>query len=120
MKSATTKPNKSEAIREWKRNNPAHTPKEVAQCLAVQSPPVKVSAQFVSTVLSNAKKKGGKVGKRGPKPKVSIAVVSQTAPAKKSNIVLDALEAVAIARKLSEVCERMGVEPIDVIKASRR
>ncbi|WP_254512302.1 hypothetical protein [Anatilimnocola floriformis] len=27
-----------------------------------------IFAQFVSTVLSNAKKKGGKVGKRGRKP----------------------------------------------------
>jgi hypothetical protein len=33
-----------------------------------------VSAQFVSTVLSNAKKKGGKVGKPGRKPGRPVAV----------------------------------------------
>lgn len=59
-------PNKSEAIRTYKAANPTAAPKEIAAELAKQS--IVVSAQFVSTVLSNAKKNGGKVGKRGPKP----------------------------------------------------
>ena len=58
--------NKSQLIREYKAANPAAAPKEVAEALTKTGLPV--SAQFVSTVLSNAKKKGGKVGKRGRKP----------------------------------------------------
>ena len=58
--------NKSQLIREYKAANPAAAPKEVAEALTKTG--LSVSAQFVSTVLSNAKKKGGKVGKRGRKP----------------------------------------------------
>jgi hypothetical protein len=60
--------NKSEAIRAYKAANPTAQPKDIAETLGKQTPAVNVSAQFVSTVLSNAKKKGGKIGKRGPKP----------------------------------------------------
>ena len=57
--------NKSLEIRNYKAENPAASPKEIAEALAG----LKVSAQFVSTVLSNAKKKEGKApGKRGRKP----------------------------------------------------
>lgn len=59
-------PNKSLEIRSYKDANPTASPKEIAEALGKQG--VSVSAQFVSTVLSNAKKKGGKIGKRGPKP----------------------------------------------------
>lgn len=59
-------PNKSSAIRDYKAANPTASPKEIAEALGKES--IVVSAQFVSTVLSNAKKKGGKIGKRGPKP----------------------------------------------------
>ncbi len=65
-KSTTATPNKSEAIRNYKAANPAAAPKEIAEGLGKDG--LAVSAQFVSTVLSNAKKKGGKVGKRGRKP----------------------------------------------------
>jgi hypothetical protein len=59
-------PNKSLEIRNYKASNPTASPKEIAEALSKGG--MSVSAQFVSTVLSNARKKGGKVGKRGPKP----------------------------------------------------
>lgn len=65
-KKAKGGPNKSLEIRNYKTANPTASPKEIAEALGKQG--VSVSAQFVSTVLSNARKKGGKVGKRGPKP----------------------------------------------------
>lgn len=62
--------NKSLEIRNYKAANPSASPKEVAEALTKTG--LSVSPQFVSTVLSNAKKKGGKAGKRGrkagPKP----------------------------------------------------
>jgi len=58
--------NKSAAIREYKAANPTASPKEIAEALGNSG--LAVSAQFVSTVLTNAKKKRGKVGKRGRKP----------------------------------------------------
>jgi hypothetical protein len=57
--------NKSAAIRDYKAANPTASPKEIAEALSMSG--MEVSAQFVSTVLSNAKR-GGKVGNRGRKP----------------------------------------------------
>lgn len=65
-KKAKGGPNKSLEIRNYKEANPTASPKEVAEALGKAG--IEVSAQFVSTVLSNARKKGGKVGKRGRKP----------------------------------------------------
>lgn len=62
-KKAKSGPNKSVAIREYKAANPEAKPKQIAEALSG----LNVSAQFVSTVLSNDKKKG-KGAKRGPKP----------------------------------------------------
>lgn len=59
--------NKSAAIRDYKAANRTASPKEIAEALSKSG--MEVSAQFVSTVLSNAKKKGGKVAKRGRKPR---------------------------------------------------
>lgn len=64
--------NKSAAIRDYKAANPSASPKEVAE--ALEKSGLSVSAQFVSTVLSNAKKKGGKVGKPGRTPGRPVAV----------------------------------------------
>ena len=65
-KKAKSGPNKSLEIRNYKAANPTATPKEIAEALTKTG--LSMSPQFVSTVLSNAKKKGGKVGKRGRKP----------------------------------------------------
>jgi hypothetical protein len=58
--------NKSSAIRDYKKANPTASPKQIAEALTKTG--LAVSPQFVSTVLSNAKKKGGKIGRRGRKP----------------------------------------------------
>lgn len=58
-------PNKSEAIRKYKASHGDAGPKEVAEGLSKEG--IKVTSAFVSTVLSNDKRKGGK-GKRGRKP----------------------------------------------------
>jgi hypothetical protein len=55
-------PNKSEAIRKYKEGHSNAGPKEIAEALGKDG--VKVTPQFVSTVLSNDKRKGGK-GRRG-------------------------------------------------------
>jgi hypothetical protein len=51
-------PNKSLSIRSYKANHPSAGPKEIAAALAGDG--VKVSPGFVSTVLSNARRKSGK------------------------------------------------------------
>lgn len=63
---AKSSANKSAAIRDYKAANPEAGPKEIADALGKSGIPV--TAQFVSTVLSNAKRKGGKVSKRGRRP----------------------------------------------------
>ncbi|WP_425616808.1 hypothetical protein NA78x_000468 [Anatilimnocola sp. NA78] len=57
--------NKSLVIRNYKEASPTASPKEIVEALGKQG--VAVSSQFVSTVLSNAKKKGGVVGRPGRK-----------------------------------------------------
>ena len=66
-KKATT--NKSQAIRDYKKAHPSHKPAKIAEALDRQG--IKVSAQFVSTILSTSKKKK-KIGKPG-RPKGSAA-----------------------------------------------
>ena len=61
---------KSAAIRAYKENHATAGPKEIAESLTKDG--IKVSAGFVSTVLSNARRKGRKgrrkAGKRGGRP----------------------------------------------------
>jgi hypothetical protein len=52
--------NKSEAIRKLKAKKPSMGPKAIAETLTKQG--IKVSPAFVSTVLSNSKKKGKSKG----------------------------------------------------------
>ena len=61
-------PSKSKAIREYKAGHKAAGPTAIAAALSNEG--VKVSPQFVSTVLSNARRKGrrGKGGRRGGRP----------------------------------------------------
>lgn len=54
---------KSDAIRNLKSQNQDIGPKAIAETLGKEG--YKVSAQFVSTVLSNDRRKMGKVGRRG-------------------------------------------------------
>lgn len=95
-KKAKGGPNKSLEIRNYKEANPTASPKEIAE--ALNKAGVSVSAQFVSTVLSNAKKKGGKIGKRGRKPgrkagaAVSVGGMEQLIKAKKMADALGGVE----------------------------
>jgi hypothetical protein len=56
-------PNKSEAIRNYKNENPDAGPKAIAAALADDG--IEVTPAFVSTVLSNDKRKSGRIGVRG-------------------------------------------------------
>jgi len=107
-KKAKGGPNKSSAIRDYKAANATATPKEIAEALGKDG--IAVSAQFVSTVLSNAKKKGGKIGKRGPKPgrKAAAAAGSleQLITAKK---MVEQLGGIENARSALNVLAQLGL-----------
>lgn len=55
--------NKSQAIRDYYQSHPNAKPREVVAALKKKG--VVVNAQFVSTIRSVSKKKGGKIGKPG-------------------------------------------------------
>ena len=67
--------NRSEVIRDYKEANPNVKPKQIAAYLKDKFN-IKVSAQYVSSILSNAKRKGGKIGKRGRPRKPSETIGS--------------------------------------------
>ena len=56
-------PNKSQAIRAYKSDNASAGPKQIVEALAKQG--VKVTPGFVSTVLSNDRRKGRKGRPKG-------------------------------------------------------
>lgn len=58
------RPNRSQLIRDYKTANSEIGPKAIAEAMATDHG-IKVSPQYVSTVLCNAKKKGGKIGTPG-------------------------------------------------------
>lgn len=89
-KKAAAGPNKSEAIRNYKSSHGSAGPKEISAALNDQG--VKVTAGFVSTVLSNAKRKGRKGRRKGGRPKGSGAGVGRK----------DALSKLVLAKKLSD------------------
>lgn len=105
-KKAKSGPNKSSAIRDFKASNPTASPKEIAEALGKSG--IGVSAQFVSTVLSNAKKKGGKIGKRGPKPgrKAASGNLEQLLTAKK---LVEQLGGIDNARAAINVLSQLGL-----------
>jgi hypothetical protein len=89
-KKAAAGPNKSQAIREYKSNHSGAGPKDIAAALADQG--VKVTPAFVSTVLSNAKRRGKKGKRRGGRPAGTGAK-----PGRK-----DALSQLVLAKKMSD------------------
>lgn len=56
-------PNKSQAIRDYYKSHPTAKPKQVV--VALKKKGIVVNAQFVSTIRSVSKKKGGKIGRPG-------------------------------------------------------
>ena len=89
-KKAAGGPNKSEAIRNYKSSHSGAGPKDIAAGLAEQG--IKVTPQFVSTVLSTAKRRKGK-GRRGR----AAAASSGAKPGRK-----DALSQLVLAKKMSD------------------
>lgn len=59
--------NRSQLIRDYKKTKKGIGPSAIAELLKEEHG-VEVSAQYVSTVLSTAKRKGGKVGRPGRRP----------------------------------------------------
>lgn len=109
-------PNKSAMIRDFKAANPDAQPAHIAEQLGIRG--ITVSAQFVSTVLSNAKKKGGKIGKRGPKPgKKKAAGKSVVKTAVVAVNYLDLSGVFELAAQLKEKCDTLGLQPENVLKA---
>ncbi len=80
-------PNKSQAIRDYYKSNPQAKPKDVVTALKKKG--VDVSAQFVSTIRSVSKKKGGKVGRPG-RP-VGSTTAKRGRPSRSQEVSLDAL-----------------------------
>jgi hypothetical protein len=64
-------PNKSDAIRKYKADHPKAGPTEIAEGLGKEG--VGVTAAFVSTVLSNDRRRSGKRGRRGRRGRVAVA-----------------------------------------------
>ena len=65
-KKAAAGPNKSKAIRDYKSEHKSAGPKDISAALADQG--VDVTPGFVSTVLSNAKRRGKKGRGKGGRP----------------------------------------------------
>jgi hypothetical protein len=91
-KKAAAGPNKSKAIREYKNSHASAGPKDISAALAEQG--VDVTAGFVSTVLSNAKRRGKKGKRRGGRPAGTGAGAK---PGRK-----DALSQLVLAKKMSD------------------
>jgi hypothetical protein len=107
-KAAASGINKSEVIREYKSKNPGMGPKAIAEKLKTDHGE-EVSAQFVSTVLSMAKKRDDKGGvRRGRgRPPGSGKAATATKAAGKPTVGLS-LELLLKAKKLAS--ELGGVE----------
>lgn len=71
--------NKSKVIREYYEANKKAKPREIAEALKAQG--LVLSPQYVSVILSNLRRKGGKVSKRGRKPKAVVAAAAGVAEA---------------------------------------
>ena len=87
-KKAAAGPNKSKAIRDYKGSHAGAGPKEIAEALAEHG--VKVTPGFVSTVLSNDKRRGRKGRRKGGRP-------AGAKPGRK-----DALSQLVLAKKMSD------------------
>jgi len=69
-KKSAVRTNKSAAIRSYKAENPDSSPQGIATAHAKER--VKVSAAFVSTILSNDRRKLGVRAQRGPRAEASV------------------------------------------------
>ena len=92
--------NKSEAVREYARANPAAKPREIAEALTAEGVPV--SSHVVSQVLYNAKKKGV-MKKRGKKARRAKATAKAPRAAAKTRSSGDGMEQLLEAKRLADM-----------------
>jgi len=78
---AAAGPNKSAAIRAYKDSHASAGPKEITEALGKDG--VKVTPAFVSTVLSNDRRKGRKGRRKGGRPRGSANAFADLVQAKK-------------------------------------
>ncbi|MGI9469975.1 MAG: hypothetical protein ACR2NZ_00495 [Rubripirellula sp.] len=107
-KKKTASVNKSQTIRDYSKSNPDQKPKQIAEALAKKG--IKVSPQFVSTILSTSKKKTTtrKAGRpKGSKSRATSKTVTRRGrPAKKQATSTEvSLESLL---KVKEVVSEMG------------
>jgi len=100
-------PNKSLAIRNYKAGNETASPKEIAEALTKDG--LKVTSAFVSTVLSNHKRKSDKpsVQSRGPGRRPAVennSSINELIQAKK---LVDSVGSVEKARAALEALARL-------------
>ncbi len=88
-KRAAGDPNKSEAIRKYKQDNPDAGPKEISAALAKAG--FKVTPGFISTVLSNDRRKARKGRRKGGRK-----------PARQASAGGDAVQALVQAKRLAD------------------
>lgn len=109
------KVNKSKEIRDYHAAHPTAAPAEIAAALKTNG--VKVSGQFVSTVLSNARKGKG-TGKRGRK----AAEPAATRPVKVIKVTkakfADSVRAIRLIDELRTVAHRLGVSVAALLEAT--
>jgi hypothetical protein len=74
-KRAASEVNKSQAIRDYKKEHPTAGPKEIAEALGQQG--ITTTAGFVSTILSNARRKAGKGKRKGTRRAAKAATSSR-------------------------------------------
>lgn len=92
-------PNKSEAIRAYMGKNSSAGPTEVAAALAKDG--IEVTPAFVSTVLSNDRRKAGKPSKRGGKGRGRAAAAAAASGASLDHLI----EAKKLVQKMGGISE---------------
>ena len=100
--------NKSKAIRDYKEKHGDVGPKAIAEGLA--SDGIKVTPQFVSTVLSNAKRKSGKKRRgRPPARRAAAAGNGSLAQLLQAKRLAEQMGGVNAARQALDVLARLGL-----------
>ena len=96
--------NKSQLIRDYRKAHPNQKPKQIAAELAKKG--IKVSPQFVSTILSTSKKKK-KIGKPG-RPKGSKSAGRSSAAAGRRTSTRSTNISIESLIKVKEIVKEMG------------
>lgn len=99
--------NKSKAIRDYKEKNAGAGPKAVVEGLAAEG--IKVTPQFVSTVLSNAKRKSGKRRGRPPGRRAATVANGSLKQLLQAKRLAEQMGGVSAARQALDVLARLGL-----------